>query len=79
MIDKGPYAYVRHPGYVGFVGFIVGTPLLLGSVWAFVPALLAVASLVVRTALEDRTLTNELAGFREYAARVKYRLVPGLW
>ena len=79
VIDTGPYAYVRHPGYVGFVGWILGTPLLLGSAWAFVPALLSVVGIVVRTALEDRTLQAELSGYPEYAARVRFRLIPGVW
>ena len=79
VIDTGPYAYVRHPGYVGFVGWVLSSPLLLASVWAFVPALLAVLGIVIRTALEDRTLHAELPGYPEYAARVRYRLIPGLW
>ena len=79
VIDTGPYAYVRHPGYAGFLAWILGTPLLLASAWAFVPALLSVLGLVVRTALEDRTLRAELAGYPEYAARVRYRLIPGVW
>jgi protein-S-isoprenylcysteine O-methyltransferase Ste14 len=79
VIDTGPYATVRHPGYVGFAGWIVSAPLLLASWWAFVPALLALGGIVIRTALEDRTLRGELAGYREYAARVRFRLVPGIW
>jgi len=79
VIDTGPYAYVRHPGYVGFVGWMLSTPLLLASTWAFVPALLAVVLLVIRTALEDRTLRAELPGYAEYAARVRFRLIPRVW
>ena len=79
MIDTGPYAYMRHPGYVGFSGWILSTPLLLSSPWAFVPALIAVGLLVVRTALEDRTLQAELPGYAEYATRVRFRLIPGVW
>ena len=79
VIDTGPYAYVRHPGYAGFAGWILSTPLLLASAWAFVPALLAVAGIVIRTALEDRTLHEELPGYPEYAARVRFRLIPGVW
>jgi len=79
VIDTGPYAYVRHPGYVGFAGWMLSTPLLLASSWAFVPALLAVVALVIRTALEDRTLHAELPGYPEYAARVRFRLIPGIW
>jgi protein-S-isoprenylcysteine O-methyltransferase Ste14 len=62
VIDTGPYAYVRHPGYVGFVGWIISTPLLLASAWAFLPALITVLLLMIRTALEDRTLRYELSG-----------------
>ncbi len=79
VIDTGPYAYVRHPGYVGFAAWLLSTPLLLASAWTFVPALLTVAGLVIRTALEDRTLHAELPGYPEYAARVRFRLIPGVW
>lgn len=79
VIDTGPYAYVRHPGYVGFVGCIISTPLLLASAWAFLPALISVLLLVIRTALEDRTLRYELAGYKEYANRVRFRLIPSVW
>ncbi len=79
VIDTGPYAWVRHPGYVGFAGWLAGTPLLLGSVWALVPTGLALVGIVVRTALEDRTLQAELPGYPEYASRVRFRLIPGVW
>jgi len=79
VIDGGPYATVRHPGYVGFAAWFLATPLLLGTHWAFVPAVLTVVGLVVRTALEDRTLRAELPGYAEYASRVRFRLVPGVW
>ena len=79
VIDKGPYAYIRHPGYVGFVAVLLATPLLLTSAWTSLPALIAVALLVIRTALEDHMLQAELPGYREYAGRVRYRLIPGLW
>jgi protein-S-isoprenylcysteine O-methyltransferase Ste14 len=79
VIEKGPYAYVRHPGYLGIVGWIVSTPLLLASAWAFIPALITVILLVIRTALEDRTLKAELPGYADYADRARFRLVPGVW
>ena len=79
VIDRGPYAYVRHPGYLGFVGWILAAPLLLLSAWAVVPSFLAVLGIVIRTALEDRTLKLELPGYTDYAARVHYRLIPRLW
>jgi protein-S-isoprenylcysteine O-methyltransferase Ste14 len=75
----GPYRYVRHPGYTGYSVFSLGTSLALGSLWALIPAGLTACLLVVRTALEDRTLQEELAGYREYARRVRYRLLPGIW
>ena len=79
VIDTGPYALVRHPGYVAAGLLILGLPLSLGSYWALVPAVISCLLLVVRTALEDRTLRGELPGYKEYARRVRYRLVPGVW
>ncbi len=79
VIDTGPYRFVRHPGYLGFFGWSLATPLLLGSWWAILPAMLSIIGLVVRTALEDRTLREELTGYEEYSRRVRYRLVPGIW
>lgn len=79
VVSTGPYAMVRHPMYAGAVAFFVGTPLLLGSWWglAVTPALIVLLS--VRALLEERTLADELPGYRDYAARVRYRLVPGVW
>ena len=78
-IDTGPYAYVRHPGYVGFSACIISTPLLLSSNLAFIPAFITVLLFVIRTALEDRMLHNELSGYSDYANRVRFRLIPGVW
>ena len=78
VIDTGPYAIVRHPGYaLGFL-FFLGIPLALGSLWALIPAVLLCPLLVMRTVLEDRTLQAELPGYKEYAQRVRYRLVLGV-
>ena len=79
VVSTGPYAYVRHPGYVGLLAFTVGTPLILGSRWALLPATLGAILLLIRTALEDRTLQVELSGYAEYAQRVRSRLIPFLW
>jgi protein-S-isoprenylcysteine O-methyltransferase Ste14 len=79
VIDTGPYAIVRHPGYVGFVLFFVGTALCLGSLCALIPAGLASALLLLRTRWEDQTLQAELPGYKEYAQRVRYKLIPGVW
>ncbi len=79
VIDSGPYRFVRHPGYLGFFGWMLSVPLFLGSWWAFVPAVLSTGAIVLRTALEDRVLRRELPGYEEYASRVRYRLIPGVW
>jgi protein-S-isoprenylcysteine O-methyltransferase Ste14 len=79
VIDTGPYGIVRHPGYVGFMLFFVGTALCLGSVWTLLPAGLTCALLVLRTRWEDQTLQAELPGYKEYTERVRYRLIPGVW
>jgi len=75
----GPYRYVRHPGYTGYILFSLVTPVIFGSLWGLVAAGLTGCLLIVRTALEDRTLQEELTGYRDYATQVRYRLVPGLW
>ncbi len=79
VIDAGPYAIIRHPGYVAACLLFIGMSLALGSVWALIPAILLCLLLVVRTIWEDRTLREELAGYEEYAQRVRYRLIPGVW
>lgn len=80
VIESGPYGIVRHPGYIAIVlGLVLAMPLLLGSWWAFVPAMLCTLSLILRTALEDRTLQKELSGYKAYSQKVRYRLIPGLW
>jgi protein-S-isoprenylcysteine O-methyltransferase Ste14 len=76
---SGPYRFVRHPGYAGFVLQSLGTPILLGSFWAVIPGILAAALMVLRTLLEDRMLQSELTGYREFVDEVRYRLVPGIW
>lgn len=79
VISTGPYAFVRHPGYIAALAMFIGIPLALGSWWALLPALLASALLIVRTGREDRLLRSGLAGYSDYARRTRYRLVPGLW
>jgi protein-S-isoprenylcysteine O-methyltransferase Ste14 len=75
----GPYELVRHPGYAGASLFQLATPLILGSLWALIPAVLTVSATVVRTALEEQTLQAELDGYKEYAQETRSRLVPGVW
>jgi protein-S-isoprenylcysteine O-methyltransferase Ste14 len=78
-VTSGPYRVVRHPMYAGLILGMAGWPLLLGSKWSYVPFAVVAVTLIVRTALEDRTLRRELPGYEEYAARTRYRLIPGIW
>jgi protein-S-isoprenylcysteine O-methyltransferase Ste14 len=78
-VDAGPYRWIRHPGYLGLALWPLALPLLLGSPRAFAPAAAAAAWVVLRTALEDSVLQRELPGYREYAARVRRRLLPRVW
>ena len=75
----GPYQFMRHPGYAGTILFELAVPVMLGSWWALVPGSLVALLIIIRTALEDRTLQKELDGYQEYAKRVHYRLLPGIW
>ncbi len=78
-VSGGPYRLVRHPAYVGMIVFEIAMPILLAS-WASLLVSAACALLILlRTALEDRTLQAELAGYGEYARQVRYRLLPGVW
>jgi protein-S-isoprenylcysteine O-methyltransferase Ste14 len=79
VCDSGPYRFVRHPGYAGNIPALFGIALALGSVWTLIPAVVAVIITVIRTALEDRTLQEELPGYRDYSQRVPYRLIPGIY
>ncbi|MCD1294404.1 isoprenylcysteine carboxylmethyltransferase family protein [Methanocella sp. CWC-04] len=78
-VTSGPYRFVRHPGYLGVIIFDLATPVALGSFWAFIPALIVTILFFIRAFLEDDTLKNELPGYRDYAVKVRYRLIPGLW
>ncbi|HEY1365016.1 MAG TPA: isoprenylcysteine carboxylmethyltransferase family protein [Xanthobacteraceae bacterium] len=79
VVSTGPYALVRHPMYAGTVPFFIGTALLLGSWWGLATAPILIAVLAGRAVLEERTLAEELPGYRQYAARVRYRFFPGIW
>ena len=80
VIDSGPYRIIRHPGYLAIIiGLLFSAPYLLGSLWAFAPAMLAAGCLIVRTVLEERTLRSELPGYEAYCRRVPKRLLPGIW
>ena len=79
VCDSGPYRFVRHPGYAGNILALFGIVLALGSVWTLIPAAVASIISVVRTVLEDQTLQDELTGYGDYARRVRYRLIPGIY
>lgn len=79
VISTGPYAHIRHPMYSGMILFFAGVPLMLGSWWGLAMAPLLLALLAVRIHIEERTLREGLSGYADYAARVRYRLLPGVW
>ncbi|MCC6905092.1 MAG: isoprenylcysteine carboxylmethyltransferase family protein [Anaerolineae bacterium] len=79
VVSSGPYRFVRHPGYLCNLVTFPMAMLLLGSLWGLIAAAASAAAFIIRTALEDRTLQQELPGYRDYAQRVRYRLFPGIW
>src|ERR1035437_3311678 len=79
VCETGLYKFVRHPAYLGSIIQSLGYPLLFGSLWSIIPIGLLIALFITRTDLEDKTLKNELKGYREYAYRTRYRLLPYVW
>lgn len=79
VIRDGPYRVVRHPGYLGGILSILSAPVMLGSLWALLPAAFVASLTIARTSLEDKALKEELDGYEEYSQEVKYRLMPGIW
>ena len=79
VCDSGPYRIVRHPGYAGNMLALPGMVLALSSIWTLIPAAVALIIAAIRTVLEDQTLQDELPGYRDYAQRVRYRLIPGIY
>ncbi len=79
VVSSGPYRWVRHPGYAGALLTFFATPFFLDAIWAFIPVVFMTIVLVIRTDLEDKTLQDQLEGYRDYVKRVRYRLLPGIW
>ncbi|HEY3297025.1 MAG TPA: isoprenylcysteine carboxylmethyltransferase family protein [Armatimonadota bacterium] len=79
VIEDGPYRIIRHPGYAGTILFLIAIPMILGAAWAYLPAVLTVLLLVLRTHLEDRALRSDLHGYSDYAVKVSSHLLPGVW
>ncbi len=79
VISTGPYRLIRHPMYFAMIFFTLSVPLILCSVWAFLPAPLVVGSFIYRCHKEDTLLIDELGGYKEYTQKVKYRMIPFVW
>lgn len=79
VITTGPYAIVRHPMYLGVLIFYIFSPLALGSYWAVIPAVLIAPIIIARIKGEEKELLENLDGYRDYAAKTRYRLLPGIW
>jgi protein-S-isoprenylcysteine O-methyltransferase Ste14 len=79
VVSTGVYSVVRHPMYFGNVVMMIGVPLALGSYWALLFVIPGLCVLAARIVDEEKMLTLELDGYDEYAQRVHYRLVPGVW
>ena len=79
VVRKGPYRFIRHPAYAGIIVAALALPIALGSFWALIPSVIGAGGFVLRTWLEDKTLSEELMDYKEYSLQVHYRLLPGLW
>jgi protein-S-isoprenylcysteine O-methyltransferase Ste14 len=79
VCDTGIYKIIRHPAYLANIITAIGIPLILGSLWGFIPSVVSILLIIIRTSLEDRTLINELDGYRDYTYKTPYRLLPYIW
>jgi protein-S-isoprenylcysteine O-methyltransferase Ste14 len=79
VCTTGPYRFVRHPMYVGIILIMLCLPLSLGSFYSMIPASLVVVLFIIRASLEDKTLQENLPGYKEYTQKVRFRLLPGVW
>jgi protein-S-isoprenylcysteine O-methyltransferase Ste14 len=79
VVDQGPYAVVRHPGYLGMMIVSPMAVLAMGSWWALIPAGMYWALIVRRVVVEDQFLRANLKGYNQYAGRVRHRVIPGVW
>ncbi len=79
VCETGLYKVIRHPGYLGNIIQTIGFPVLFGSLWSIIPASFSVLLVLIRIYLEDKTLINELKGYREYTYKARYKIIPYIW
>lgn len=79
VISEGPYKYIRHPGNLGMFLASFIQPLIIGSIYAFIPSIFAAIMVVIRTQMEDEMLQKELEGYKEYSQKVNFKLIPKIW
>lgn len=79
VVTSGPYGIIRHPGYLAGILFAIAIPLIIGSVFTFIPVGVYIVLMITRTWLEDKTLQTELEGYKDYTSQVRYRIFPGIW
>jgi protein-S-isoprenylcysteine O-methyltransferase Ste14 len=79
LVSTGLYGLVRHPMYTGTLIMMIGTPLVLDSLWGLLGVVASVPVLAARILDEEKMLTEELPGYREYTRQVRSRLIPGVW
>jgi protein-S-isoprenylcysteine O-methyltransferase Ste14 len=79
VVDTGPYRYIRHPMYAGMVLYMIGTPLMLGSLWGLAGVPVLGVLLALRTLGEEQVLKQDLAGYADYMSKTPWRIVPGMW
>jgi protein-S-isoprenylcysteine O-methyltransferase Ste14 len=79
VCETGLYKIVRHPAYMGSIIQSIGFPLIFGSLWSIIPIIISIILLIIRTNLEDKTLKNELKGYREYSEKTRFKIIPLIW
>jgi protein-S-isoprenylcysteine O-methyltransferase Ste14 len=79
VCKDGPYRFIRHPGYSGAILSYLVMPLILSTLWVFIPVVIASGLFVLRIILEEKALIEELPGYTEYTKETRYRLIPGIW
>lgn len=79
VCNRGLYKFIRHPGYLGMILSWMGFPLILNSIYSSIPVVLAIILLIIRTHLEDKFLSKELLGYKEYLKKTKYKILPYIW